>query len=53
MVFGFANSSYIAGTIAASVSKSKTLGTIGGTELPPVKESFEAFAAGARSVNGR
>ena len=53
MVFGFAGASYVAGTIAASVTKSNVLGTIGGTELPPVKESFEAFAAGARSVNPR
>src|SRR5689334_8419118 len=51
MVFGFADASYVAGTIAASVTKSNILGTIGGTELPPVKESFEAFAAGAKSVN--
>jgi len=51
MVFGFADASYVAGTIAASVTKSNVLGTIGGTELPPVKESFEAFAAGAKSVN--
>ena len=51
MVFGFADASYVAGTIAASVTKSNILGTIGGTELPPVKESFEAFTAGAKSVN--
>jgi basic membrane lipoprotein Med (substrate-binding protein (PBP1-ABC) superfamily) len=51
MVFGFADASYVAGTIAASVTKSNVLGAIGGTELPPVKESFEAFAAGAKSVN--
>jgi basic membrane protein A and related proteins len=51
MVFGFADASYVAGTIAASVTRSNILGTIGGTELPPVKESFEAFAAGAKSVN--
>jgi basic membrane protein A and related proteins len=51
MVFGFADASYVAGTIAASVTKSNVLGTIGGTELPPVKESFEAFTAGAKSVN--
>src|SRR6476620_7567864 len=27
-----------------------TVGVIGGTELPPVKESFEAFARGARTA---
>ena len=35
--FGFADASY--------------LGVIGGTELPPVKESFSAFTLGAKSVN--
>ncbi len=33
------------------MTRSGTLGVIGGTELPPVKSSFAAFAAGARSVN--
>src|SRR6185436_14984276 len=36
---------------AATMSKSGVLGVIGGTDLPPVKESFTAFAAGAKSVN--
>lgn len=51
MVFAFADASYIAGTIAGGLTRTGTIGTIGGTELPPVKESFDAFAAGARSVN--
>ena len=50
MVFAFADASYIAGTIAGALTRSGTIATIGGTELPPVKESFAAFAAGARSV---
>jgi basic membrane lipoprotein Med (substrate-binding protein (PBP1-ABC) superfamily) len=36
--------------VAASVSKSGTIGCIGGTELPPVKSSFVAFTAGVHSV---
>jgi basic membrane protein A len=32
------------------MSRSGVLGVIGGTELPPVKESFVAFERGARSV---
>ena len=51
--FSFADASYLAGLLAASMSRSGTLGVIGGTELPPVKESFEAFALGARRVNPR
>jgi basic membrane lipoprotein Med (substrate-binding protein (PBP1-ABC) superfamily) len=48
--FAFEEPSYIAGVLAAYQTKSGSIGAIGGTELPPVKASFEAFAAGARSV---
>jgi basic membrane protein A len=51
MAFGFADPSYLAGVVAASVTKSNILGVIGGTELPPVVESFRAFEQGAHSVN--
>lgn len=49
--FGFADASYLAGMVAASLTKSNVLGVIGGTELPPVKESFAAFEEGAKAVN--
>lgn len=51
MVFGFAEPSYLAGMLAGAMTKSDKLGVIGGTELPPVRESFRAFAAGVHSVN--
>jgi basic membrane protein A len=51
MEFAFADASYLAGMLAGRVTKSNVLGVIGGTELPPVKESFEAFEEGARAVN--
>jgi basic membrane lipoprotein Med (substrate-binding protein (PBP1-ABC) superfamily) len=50
LAFGFAEPSYLAGMLAAAVSKTNKLGVIGGTELPPVVESFRAFEAGAHSV---
>jgi basic membrane protein A len=50
MSFSFDEPSYLAGILAASMSKSGTVGCIGGTELPPVKSSFVAFAAGVRAV---
>jgi basic membrane lipoprotein Med (substrate-binding protein (PBP1-ABC) superfamily) len=53
MVFGFEDASYLAGMIAGAMTKTNTLGLIGGTELPPVKSSFIAFEAGARAVNPR
>lgn len=49
--FGFGDASYLAGILAGSITKTNVLGLIGGTELPPVKEGFSAFEAGARSVN--
>lgn len=48
--FAFEEGSYLAGVVAAGVSRSNVIGAIAGTELVPVRRSFEAFAAGARSV---
>ena len=48
--FAFEEPSYLAGMAAAMVTKTGVIGAIGGTELPPVKSSFAAFAAGAASV---
>ena len=49
--FAFAEASYLAGMVAGSITRTNVLGVIGGTELPPVKESFDAFTRGAKSVN--
>jgi basic membrane lipoprotein Med (substrate-binding protein (PBP1-ABC) superfamily) len=49
--FAFDEPSYLAGMAAAGVSSSKVLALIGGTELPPVRASFDAFVAGARAVD--
>src|SRR6476659_1556700 len=49
--FAFADASYLAGLLASSMTRTNVLGVIGGTELPPVKESFAAFEEGARAVN--
>jgi basic membrane protein A and related proteins len=51
LMFGFADASYLAGMAAASVTKTNKLGVIGGTQLPPVVESFRAFEQGAKAVN--
>jgi basic membrane lipoprotein Med (substrate-binding protein (PBP1-ABC) superfamily) len=51
--FAFEEASYLAGIIAGTITKSNILGMIGGTELPPVKRSFEAFEQGAKSANPR
>jgi basic membrane protein A len=51
MVFGFEEPSYLAGVLAGSLTKSKIIGMIGGTQLPPVASSFLAFEAGVHSVD--
>jgi len=47
----FEEASYLAGILAAGLTRSGVIGAVGGTELPPVKRSFAAYAAGARSIN--
>ncbi len=49
--FAFEDGAYLAGIVAGATSKTGMIGAIGGTEMPPVKRSFYAFAEGARSVN--
>lgn len=53
MSFAFDEPSFLAGMVAASISKSGVIGCIGGTELPPVKAGFTAFARGVRAVDSR
>jgi basic membrane lipoprotein Med (substrate-binding protein (PBP1-ABC) superfamily) len=53
MTFSFEEPSYLAGVLAGRMTRTNTIGVIGGTELPPVKSSFAAFAAGARAANPR
>jgi basic membrane lipoprotein Med (substrate-binding protein (PBP1-ABC) superfamily) len=51
--FAFEEPSYLAGLVAGTLTKSNVIGAIGGTELPPVRASFTAFADGARAANPR
>ena len=53
MTFTFEEPSYLAGMLAGRMTRTNVVGVIGGTELPPVKASFAAFAAGARASNPR
>lgn len=49
--FAFEEPSYLAGMVAGAMTKTNVIGAIGGTELPPVKDSFKAFTDGAKAVN--
>jgi len=51
MDFAFEEASYLAGMMAGAITRTGVIGMIGGTELPPVRRSFAAFALGARSTN--
>ncbi len=53
LAFAFEESSYQAGMIAGTMTKTNKIGLIAGTELPPVKTSFLAFERGAKSVNSK
>jgi basic membrane lipoprotein Med (substrate-binding protein (PBP1-ABC) superfamily) len=49
--FAFEEASYLAGMMAGAMTRTGIVGMIGGTELPPVKNSFAEFARGARATN--
>jgi len=51
LIFELEEGSYLAGMVAAGVSRSGIIGTVGGVAIPPVEGTFLAFEAGARAVN--
>jgi len=46
----FEGPSWQAGRVAATLTKSGTIGVVGGQDIPPVKSAFTAFEAGAKSI---
>lgn len=51
LIFRFSEATYLAGMVAGGSSQSGKIGFVGGIELPPVKEGYEAWLSGARAVN--
>lgn len=51
LIFRLEEGSYLAGMAAAAMSRSGTVGMVGGVAIPPARGTFRAFEAGARSVN--
>lgn len=49
--FDLDQATYLAGMLAASLSKTGRAGCIGGIELPVIKKTFDGFIEGAKSVN--
>ena len=50
MVFQLEQGTYLAGMLAGGITKSGTLGFVGGIKLPPVEGTFLGFQGGARAV---
>jgi basic membrane protein A and related proteins len=53
LIFRLEEASYLAGMVAGGLTRSNTLGFIGGIELPPIKAAYQGWMNGARSVNPR
>jgi basic membrane protein A and related proteins len=51
LIFRLEEASYIAGMVAAGLSRSGILGFVGGIELPPIRAAYLGWLKGARSVN--
>ncbi|HET8649704.1 MAG TPA: BMP family protein [Gemmatimonadales bacterium] len=50
LIFDLGQASYLAGMVAGGMTRSGVIGFIGGVELPPVREGYEAWMAGAKAV---
>jgi len=50
LVFRLSEASYLAGMVAGGMTKTGTIGFVGGIELPPIKDAQTAWEAGARAV---
>jgi basic membrane lipoprotein Med (substrate-binding protein (PBP1-ABC) superfamily) len=53
MVFDLEQATYLLGVLAARESKSGKAGLVGGIRLPSIDSTFQAFKAGAHSVDPR
>jgi basic membrane lipoprotein Med (substrate-binding protein (PBP1-ABC) superfamily) len=49
--FAAGEATYLAGMVAAGMSKSGKVACVGGVEIPIVKAAFDSFAKGAKAVN--
>lgn len=53
LIFRLEEASYLAGMEAAGLSKTGTLGFVGGIELPPIKAAYQGWLNGAKAINPR
>jgi len=50
LVFTLEEASYLAGMLAGGMSRTGTVGMVGGVAIPPVQGTFRAFEAGVRAT---
>lgn len=50
LVFSEDQAGYMAGALAASMTKSGTIAVVGGMEIPPVQKYVKGYEAGAKSI---
>lgn len=53
LIFRLEEASYLAGMVAAGLSRSHILGFVGGIELPPIEAAYQGWVNGARAVDPR
>ena len=51
LIFRLEEASYLAGMVAAGLSRSHILGFVGGIELPPIEAAYQGWVNGARAVD--
>jgi basic membrane lipoprotein Med (substrate-binding protein (PBP1-ABC) superfamily) len=51
LIFRLEQGSYMAGMVAGGMTKTGTIGMVGGVEIPSAQGTFRAFEAGAKAVN--
>ena len=51
LIFRLEEASYLAGMLAAGLSRSHVLGFVGGMELPPIEAAYQGWVNGARAVD--
>jgi basic membrane protein A len=53
LIFRLEEASYLAGMAAGGLTRTGTLGFVGGIELPPIEAAYQGWVNGARAVNGQ
>jgi basic membrane protein A len=51
LIFRLEEASYLGGMVAGGVTKSNTIGFVGGMKLPPIESAYEGWVHGATAVN--